>query len=127
MSVPFNPAQGLILVEAEMVGPAQTVRLRLALDTGASGTVINAGLLVAAGYDPALAPTRVRVTTASGVGVAPRLPVTAFRALGQERTSFPITALTLPTSTTVDGLLGSDFLRGYELIINFRTGQITLS
>jgi predicted aspartyl protease len=34
---------------------------------------------------------------------------------------------TLPRNIPIDGLLGLDFLRGLELNINFRTGQITLT
>ena len=66
MSVPFDPQQGLIIVRAELWGPNGSGVLRLALDTGATGTVVNVGLLVALGYDPALAPDRVQVTTGSG-------------------------------------------------------------
>jgi hypothetical protein len=34
--------------------------------------------------------------------------------------------LTLPAATSVEGVLGLDFLRGRALNIDFRTGQITL-
>ena len=71
MSVPFDPQQGLIIVRAELWGPNGSGVLRLALDTGATGTVVNVGLLVALGYDPALAPERVQVTTGSGNNQAP--------------------------------------------------------
>ena len=53
MSFPFDPEQGLVIVRAELSGPTGDVVLRLALDTGATGTVVNAGILVAIGYDPA--------------------------------------------------------------------------
>jgi hypothetical protein len=35
-------------------GPSGSAVLRLALDTGATSTVVNVGLVVALGYDPAL-------------------------------------------------------------------------
>jgi len=73
MSVPFDPRQGLIVVPAELWGPAGSAVLRLALDTGATSTVINVALLVAVGYDPALAPDRVQITTGSGIEFAPRV------------------------------------------------------
>ena len=96
MSVPFDPQQGLIIVRAELWGPNGSGVLRLALDTGATGTVVNVGMLVALGYDPALVPDRVQVTT-------------------------------LPPSAGVDGLLGLDFLRGQNLTIDFRAGQVTVA
>jgi predicted aspartyl protease len=127
MSDSFNPHRGLVIVRIELFGPSGSANLRLALDTGASGTLINVGLLVAIGYDPALAPTRVQVTTGSGVEYGPRIEVSRLTALGQERTAFPVLAHTLPPSATIDGLLGLDFLRGQLLQIDFRQGRITLT
>ena len=127
MSEPFNSHSGLIVVRTELFGPSQSVNLRLALDTGASGTLINVGVLVALGYDPALASTRVQVTTGSGVEYVPRFDVIRIAALGQERTAFPVLAHTLPPSASIDGLLGLDFLRGGVLEIDFRQGRITLT
>jgi predicted aspartyl protease len=101
--------------------------LRLALDTGATSTVVNVGMLVAVGYDPALAPDRVQVTTGSGVEFVPRLTLDKFVALGQERIDFPVLCHTLPPSAGVDGLLGLDFLRGQSLTIDFRNGRMTLA
>lgn len=53
MSLPFEPDSGLIIVRAAVDGPSGSAILRLALDTGATGTLINVGMLVALGYDPA--------------------------------------------------------------------------
>jgi predicted aspartyl protease len=127
MSVPFDAQRGLVAVSAAVDGPSGTAVLRLALDTGATSTVINVGLLVALGYDPALVPERIQVTTGSGVEFAPRVPLQKITALGQERTHFPVLAHTLPSSAGIDGLLGLDFLRGQTLTVDFRTGSITLT
>lgn len=89
--------------------------------------VISAAALVTAGYDPALAPSRVQVTTGSGVEYAPLVPVSRLKALGQERISFPVLCHTLPPSAGVDGVLGLDFFRGLTLTVDFRLGQITLA
>ena len=127
MSSPFEPQQGLIIVRAELWGPSGSVVLRLALDIGATGTVVNVGLLVAVGYDPALAPDRIQVTTGSGVEFVPRVMLDKLEALGQERTGFPVLCHTLPPSAGVDGLLGLDFFRGQSLTIDFRNGRVTLA
>ena len=95
MSFPFEPDQGLIIVRTEVAGPSGTVVLRLALDTGATSMVINVALLVAVGYDPALAPDRFQMTTGSGVEFAPRISVNKIVAFGQERTGFPVLCYTL--------------------------------
>jgi predicted aspartyl protease len=98
----------------------------LALDTGATATVVNIAMLVAVGYDPALAPTRLQVTTGSGVEYAPPVTLSRIQALGQERLDFPVLGHTLPPSAGVDGLLGLDFLRGQSLTVDFRSGHVTL-
>ena len=126
MSVPFDPREGLIIVPAELWGPTGSVVLRLALDTGATSTVINVGMLVAIGYDPALAPDRVQVTTGSGVEFAPRLTLQRLNALGRERSDFPVLGHTLPPSAGVDGLLGLDYVRGGRLTIDLSSGQVFL-
>lgn len=127
MSVPFDPQEGLIVVPAELWGPSGSVVLRLALDTGATSTVINVGMLVAIGYDPALTPDRVQVTTGSGVEFAPRITLQRFAALSQQRREFAVLGHTLPPSAGVDGLLGLDFVRGRRLTIDLRRGRVTLS
>ncbi|MGH7171506.1 MAG: aspartyl protease family protein, partial [Gemmataceae bacterium] len=67
MSQAFHAQRGLIFIPAELEGPSGNVQLRLALDTGASRTLIRTRSLVRAGYDPPQAQIYVRVTTASGV------------------------------------------------------------
>lgn len=127
MSFPFDAQQGLIIVRAELAGPSGTAILRLALDTGATSTLVNIGMLVSIGYDPALAPERIQVTTGSGVEFVPRITLSKITALGQERSNFPVLCHTLPPSAGVDGLLGLDFFREQALAVDFRNGSITLS
>src|SRR5436853_5384690 len=59
----FNPVSGLIIVVVEVWGPAGSRLARLALDTGATASVMDAAILVSIGYDPALASSRTRMTT----------------------------------------------------------------
>lgn len=61
MSFPFNSQQGLIIVRAELWGPSGSAVLQPAVDTGATGTLVNEGMLVAVGYDPALMPDRIHM------------------------------------------------------------------
>ena len=101
--------------------------LRLAPDTGATGPVVNVGMLVAVGYDPALVRDRIQVTTGSGIEFVPRVILDKIVALGHERIGFAVLGHTLPPSAGVDGLLGLDFFRGQSLTIDFRDGQVRLA
>jgi len=96
LSFSFNPEAGLVVVQAEIHGPVGRIVLRLALDTGATATMINTALLVAAGYDPSSAPNRVQVTTGSGVEFVPRVELIRIQALGQDRHGFSVLSHTPP-------------------------------
>ena len=127
MSVPFDPSQGLVVVPARLHGPRGDVIARLALDTGATGTLVNWDLLVLVGYDPGAVQQRVQVTTGSGVEYAPRLPVQRIECLDTHRRDFPVLCHTLPPTAMVDGLLGLDFIRGCRLEIDLLEGLIRLT
>ena len=126
MTFAFDPQRGLITVRAELTGPSGSGILQLALDTGATTTLINVAMLVAIGYDPGLSSDRVQVTTGSGVEFAPRVELQRLTALGLERYGLQVLAHTLPPSSGVDGLLGLDFFRGLRLSVDFRAGQLRL-
>ena len=123
----FNPADGLIIVAACIHGSTGVTRARLALDTGATASILSADLLEAAGCDPAGARERVRITTASGVEFAAVVTIRQLEAFGRKRTDFPVLCHTLPPTTTVDGLLGLDFFRETLLTIDFREGYVEIS
>ncbi len=127
MSHSFNPKQGLIVLLVDVEGPTGSAILRLALDTGATDTLLNVAPLVALGFKPALAGQQVQITTGSGVEFVPRIEVSKITALGLEQTNFPVLCHTLPPSAASDGLLGLDFLRGRVLTIDFVASQITLT
>ena len=127
MTFPFDAKLGLIVVQVEIMGPSGSAILSLALDTGATATLVNQSRLMQLGYDPAAQPDRLQITTGSGVEFVPRITVNKIAALGQERTTFPVLGHTLPPSAGVDGLLGLDFFQDQELVIDFRTSEISLS
>ena len=126
MKEPFDAQRGLVIVPVEISGPAGSAQLRLALDTGATTTLIRSVHLEALGYDPALARERVQMTTGSGVEFVVRLRIAQISALGRCQLNFAVLGHTLPPSAAVDGLLGLDFLRGGRLEIDFQSGFVQL-
>ena len=122
--MPLDIRAGLIFIRATLFGPTQPVILKLALDTGASRTVISHGRLLQAGYDPASSQDHVQLTTGSITEFTHRLPISRLRAFGIERTDLSVVAHTLPPAMRLDGLLGLDFLEGRKLTIDFRNGTI---
>ncbi|MGH2354412.1 MAG: retropepsin-like aspartic protease [Chloroflexota bacterium] len=111
MSLPFNPHSGLIVGPTRLSGPTGSTLVRLALDTGATRSLVSWDAVLLVGNDPSTTQGRVRMTTGSGVEFVPRITVEKIEALGQERQQFPALCHTLPPSATVDGVLGLDFFR----------------
>ena len=103
MSIPFNPQHGLVIVRAAVDGPSGSAVLRLALDTGAAGTVLNVGMLVALGYDPALVPERIQVTTGSGVEFVPLVSLHKIVTLGRNARTFPCSGTPYPPVQALTG------------------------
>lgn len=123
----FNPRQGPVVVEAEVTGPNRTNFLKLAVDTGATTTVIDLADLVILGFDPAQPYGRTHLTTGSMQGVVPLFALTRLGALGQNRFFLPVVGYSVSLGHGIHGLLGLDFLRDQVLTIDFRQGQITLA
>ncbi len=126
MSFPFDNRQGLVIVPSKLWGPEGDIVLRLALDTGATYSLVSFDLLKLLGYDPRSVGTWVRITTASGVENVPQVTIEKVEALGHERVQFPVLCHTLPPSANLDGLLGLDFFRGQRLVLDFRSGSLAI-
>src|SRR2546423_134616 len=124
MMAAFDARQGLIMVEAHLWGPEDDVAVRLALDTGATSTLINERILRLVGYDPEEHGQKVLITTGSGIESAAVIRVSKLAALRQERREFSVTGYTLPKTTAVDGLLGLDFMRGKKLTVDFLAARV---
>jgi predicted aspartyl protease len=127
MSVAFDSTRPLIVVPATLSGPTSETVVKMAVDTGATKTVIRTAILASLGYDPATATEHVRAATASAIEVIPKIRVARFDALGHSRSGFEVLGHALPPSSQVDGLLGLDFLRLRKLTIDFENGLLTLS
>lgn len=130
MSFPFDPTQDLIVVPAAVTNPEGDVFVvNLVVDTGATNTVINVGVLMAMGYDPLLATDHFRILTGSGVESVSSVKLRNITTLGKSRDDFPAISHSLPLHAGIngmDGVLGLDFFRGHLVTIDFRRGRISL-
>lgn len=127
MSFSFNPESGLVVVQAKLFGPSGAATINLALDTGASRTLLNEDLLISVGYELADAVGHSSMTTGSKVESIALMRLDKLMALGQERAALIVVAHTLPPSASVDGVLGLDFFRGLNLNLDFRSGLLLLT
>lgn len=122
-STPFQPLDRLVFVWGVLVGPVRTVRVYLALDTGANQTLLKPDILQDAGYElPPTAPTH-RIRTAGGTIRTHEVWVSEFACLGHSEQNFRVLAHAVPR-LGLDGLLGLDFLRDRYPSLDFRRGRI---
>lgn len=116
----------LVLVDCKIERDTYT----LAIDTGASHTVIDLTALLIVGFQVQNAVRIVQFSTANGVVDAYVFVIEEIRALGLARYNFEICAydfLSPDATDNFEGVLGLDFFKGKDLAISFRRFEISLS
>ena len=104
----------------------QVRRLLVALDTGATYTMIPWDIAEALGYEPAISGRKVDIITASGVHKAPLITLSSICALGKEARNVDCVVHDLPQASRVEGLLGLSFLRNFTVLLDFRKGLLKI-
>jgi len=126
----FDPSKNLIVVDAEIWSADGNYShiIPLALDTGASTTIIPWEIIEYLGYAPHTVPGSMRkqIVTGSGIEFVPEVSVTAFQSLGKTAKFMPVYCHDLPQACFVSGLLGLNFLRGSKLTIDLKEGLVSL-
>ncbi len=120
----INSEDDLILIEAFVNG----YRIKLALDTAASHTVVDTTALMIAGMDLE-SNNKVKIETASGIIEANKIKTNIFNALGLTKPNFEISAydfLSAGLLVEIDGVLGLDFLKNNILTIDFIKSELWL-
>lgn len=125
MKFSFAPEYGLVYVRVKIVCGERDMILNLALDTGASATMISAKRLAEVGYDLDKPEDEIYITMGNGLIFVPKITIEKLMALGETKANFTVIAHDLPPTASVDGVLGLDFLRGHVLNIDFKIGEIT--
>jgi predicted aspartyl protease len=122
----FKADYGLIHVRVKVSCGEREAILNLALDTGASATIISARRLTEVGYDLINPEDEIYITTGSGLIFVPKITVDTLTALWKTKNNLVVIAHDLPPTASVDGVLGLDFLRENVLTIDFVKGEIEL-
>lgn len=120
----FDPRQTIIFCHAEIADQKIELSLKMAVDTGATYTMIPLEAAVAAGCDPVRARRKIEITTGSGVEYVPLVTVPKFRAFGVEIKNMEVICHNLPAQSPVEGLLGLNFLKKAGIIIDFSKNMI---
>ena len=112
MTESFDPTAGLVVVLARIKGPLGEATIVVAIDTGATSTLISREVLDEIGCTPNADAERTMITTGSGVEFVGTVKLSELKTLGQETHDVAVLSHTLPPTASVDGLIGLDFMRG---------------
>jgi predicted aspartyl protease len=105
-------------------GKGGIVNFTLLADTGSTYTILPWEHLSSIGLESLMAEGETRITTASGIVIAPQFKVEWFSCCGLLLDSFPVVAHTLPDQMSRFGILGMDYLRRARAKIDIFNAQI---
>jgi len=122
----FDTEAPIIVLRVTLVGEEIEKKIDMALDTGATYTMVPWDIAEVLGYKPELSKERVPMITASGVEKAPLIALKSLNVLGMTAHSIKTIVHDLPEKSYVDGLLGLSFLKRFKLSLDFRNGILEL-
>lgn len=123
-SFPTNGA--MIVVTAVLHSRDSTAMARLGVDTGATYTCLRPRAVDSLGFDSSLPHPTTRITFGTESKELPRMELLALKCMGKARERFEVLIHDFPREFAVDGLLGLDFLRAFEMRVDFPNGTIEL-
>ena len=126
MKYPFEKPGHLIIVTMRLEFGNKTADLEVALDTGAVTTMINSSIMEYLGCDPGGSQEKRSIVTASGIEWCPIVHVDKATTCGKTLEKLEIVCHDLPPATTIRGLLGENFLKHFDLIVNYKKRFVEL-
>jgi hypothetical protein len=121
----YSEDTNLIIV----IGIIDGYEVRLAVDTGASDTVIDLTALMIAGYRKNNVVANVELETAKGIVTADVFEVRIFEAFGIRKEKMLICSYDLLMNnvlTDIDGVLGLDFFQDRKFCIDLKNKELTI-
>ncbi|MCH8067935.1 MAG: retroviral-like aspartic protease family protein [Candidatus Marinimicrobia bacterium] len=124
--VRFGRDANIILVDVFIKNLNRQKIVRMALDTGATYTMIPWEVADSLGLQPELTREKIETVTASGVEMVPIVDLPVVAVGSSEARNIRAIIHDLPTRSFVDGLLGLSFLRHFNLNVDFEEGFFEL-
>ncbi len=125
--LPLPNNTNVIVVFVELKTGEKSITVKMALDTGATYTIIPWEVAEILELKPELSKEKTEMITASGVESAPLVTIESISAAGSHVKNMEAIVHDLPSKGYVDGLLGLSFLKNFNVKINFKEGFLELS
>ena len=123
----FDPKASVIVIEYVLINKNVKVHSKLVLDTGATYTMISWEMAEKLGLSAARTTEKITFFSASGEIQSPLVKIEKIELGGIVVKDVKAVIHTLPEGSKVDGLIGLNFLRNFEVNLDFKKGVITLS
>lgn len=124
---PLDINSGSISVWVNLQGPLGFKVLRMAVDTGATFTIVPVETALAIGCDPTMSKRRIEFITPSGIEYAPVITIPVVKAFGFTAKNVEIFCHNLPPQSPVEGLLGLNFLKHFNIYLKFKEKILEIS
>jgi len=123
---PLLSEAGLLIVYVRIAGSKGTHLVRMALDTGATTTMIPPKAALAVGVNPSRAAEFRETLTASGKELIPVVVLPRLRVFEKTLQRVAVACHELPSESPVDGLLGLDLLRRLKSVLDLAKLRIII-
>ena len=118
---------GIILAFVTFRSGSKKRTVEMALDTGATYTMVSPDTIHYLGLDPHPTGNRIEIVSASGVEYVPLVKIQTVTAFGMNVKDLHVVVHTLPPESSVDGLLGLDFMKYFNIQLDFLNKSIIFS
>jgi len=122
----FDISASVIVVEPELEGEDVSEIIKMVFDTGATYTMLPWKIARVLGLKAEVSERRIDIITASGVESVPLVNLKSIRLFDKKVSNIDVVIHDLPAKSYVDGLLGLNFLRNFDLYINFKDGYFEI-
>ena len=123
MKISFQNSS-LITIPVILFGTRKTI-ITMALDTGATYTMIPWKVAQALGFQPERTGPKINITTASSTEQAPLVTISRLLVFKHMVSNIEAVVHDLPPTSRIDGLLGLNAMRALKVKIDFSREEIT--
>lgn len=127
ITIPIDHKDTIIACAVEFKGPEGNQILHMAIDTGATYTIIPVETAILIGCNPVIPFRRIEIIMGGSTEYLPMVKVPEVKAFGAKLEKIEVICHNLPPKSPVHGLLGLNILRHFDLFFKFKNNVLEIS